>query len=104
MTFSAVLAAAAVLAGAGTAVALRSRHRKRQVELLEFHVRQAGKAYARMLDARNDAEAAAAHSDLKNDFTVALALAGRLGLKERAREIEGRLEHCEAAYRGQRRR
>ena len=99
--FAAVAAGAVLSLGIAAGAVFYFRRRRKQVELLDFHVRQAEKAYARMYDARNDAEAAAAYSDLQNDFAVALALAANLGMKKRAGEIERRLEQCRAVYRSQ---
>jgi hypothetical protein len=97
----ALLAAGLVLTGASLGAALYFRNRRKQLALLEFHSRQAEKAYARMVGARTEPEAAAAYSDLNNGFTVAIGLAERLALPKRVEELEKRQAHCRSIYQNQ---
>jgi hypothetical protein len=101
MNLPILLAAGLVLTGAGLGAVLYFRNRQKQLSLLEFHFQQAEKAYARMVGARTEAEAAAAYSDLNNGFTVAVGLAERLDLRKRAEELEKRQAHCRAIYQNQ---
>ena len=68
---------------------------------LEWHIRQAEAAYARLYEARSDSERAAAYSDCKEGMADALHLARKLGLEERAVKLERKLAHYKAVFRHQ---
>ena len=70
-------------------------------EKLAFYIRQADEAYDRMYDARNKTSAAGAYSDIKDAMASAIGLAGKLGLKDKAAELEKTLDHRKQVYRGQ---
>ena len=67
-------------------------------ELLAFQVRQGEAAYDRMYDARRPA---GEFSDCKDAFAATIAIATRLGLTERAAELEARLAHIKSVFRSQ---
>ena len=55
-------------------------------------------AYDEMYETRSPA---GSYSELKECFAMAIAAAERAGLRDEAKRLNARLEHCKAVYRSQ---
>ena len=72
-----------------------------EADTIEDHVRLAEDAYSGMYDATSPSDAAARYSDAKEALYSAIALALRLGHRERAAQLEQRLGEIKAVFRSQ---
>jgi hypothetical protein len=70
-------------------------------ETLEWLEAEAEAACRQMYDATHPSDAAARYSDTKEALYDAICLAERIGRKEDAMRLTGRLEHVKAVFRSQ---
>lgn len=74
---------------------------KAERQEMDWHIREAEKAYGRLYSAKTGTDATAAYNDCKECLDKAISLARQTGLEEKMNELENKLQHYKGVFRSQ---